>query len=139
LKGNKVCALTNIVLGTAEEQVIIMAPYSPDGSDGPWELKEVARVNGHAFDIRVSSFGRNGRIHGVELGSRRSPSVRIFNFQTFVATRSEQEIRTLVESLPFLRNCVGTARRCMSGGDERVKFLRGIGAMNALLRPSVAS
>ena len=138
MKGNKVCALTNIVLGTSEEQVIIMAPYSPDGSDGPWELKEVARVNGHAFNIRVSCFGRHGRIPGIELGNRRSPSIRIFNFQTFVVTRSEQEIKTLVGSLPFLRNCVGTARRCMTGGDERVKFLRGIGSMNALLRPSVA-
>ena len=47
MKGNKVCALTNIVLGTSEEQVIIMAPYSPDGSDGPWELKEVAREAEH--------------------------------------------------------------------------------------------
>lgn len=135
---NKVCALTNIALGVSERQVIIMAPYSPDGQDGQWELREVARVSGEAFDASVASFGRNGRIAGIEPLGQRTSSIRVFNFQTFVATRSEQEIQTLVGRLPFLRHCVGTARRCMTGGDERVKFLRGIGSMNALLRPSVA-
>ncbi|MBI5022889.1 MAG: hypothetical protein HZC05_01840 [Candidatus Magasanikbacteria bacterium] len=139
MKGNKVCALTNIALGVSEEQVIIMVPYSPDGSDGPWELKEVARISGSAFNSRVSSFGRNGRIPGIELGSRKSPSIRVFNFQTFAATRPEQDVHQLTERLPFLKRYISDVRRCMSGGDERVKFLRGIGSMNALLRPSVAS
>lgn len=135
---SKVCALTNIVLGISERQVIIMAPYLPDGPDGPWELREVARVSGGVFDTSVASFGRDGRITGMEPFGRRTSSIRVFNFQTFVATRSEQDVQTLVERLPFLRYCVGTARRCMTDGDERVEFLRGTGSMNALLRPSIA-
>lgn len=135
---SKVCALTNIALGVSERQVIIMAPYSPDGPDGPWELREVARVRGEAFDASVAGFGRNGRIAGMEPLGRRTSSIRVFNFQTFVAAKSEQDVKTLVGRLPFLRRCVGTARCCMTGGDERIKFLRGIGSMNALLRTSAA-
>jgi hypothetical protein len=138
-KKRRFCVLTHVTLGVGEKQVIIITPRSR-GKDGPWELEEVARINGDIFDALAANLGyRHGRITGIESCGNGRPSVmRIFNFQTFVATEPPRNVRRLIAGMPFLAPYVRRARRCMTGGDEQLNFLRGTGSMNALLRPSVA-
>lgn len=136
LKARHICALSNVAIGISERQVVVMTPRSK-GKDGPWELEEIARINGDSFDALAANLGyRNGRIVGIEsCGKGRSSVVRIFNFQTFVATEPPRNVRKLIAGLPFLARHVRRARRCMTGGDEQLNFLRGTGSTRALWRP----
>ena len=131
------CALTNIRLGIAERQVVVVAPCSVSGRDGRWELREVARVNGDIFDAVAARLGyEGGRITGIEAGGRVWPAVvRRFYFQTFVAVEPLEKTTKLVAGLPFLASYVQDTRRCMTGGDEWMRFLRGTGSTRAL-RPA---
>lgn len=135
LKARHICALSNVAIGISERQVVVVTPRSK-GIDGPWELEEIARVNGDTFDSIATNLGyRNGRIVGIESCGKGRPSVvRIFNFQTFVATEPPRNVRKLIVGLPFLARHVRRARRCMTGGDEQRNFLRGTGSTRALWR-----
>ena len=135
-----ICALSHVALGVSERQVVVMTPRSK-GKDGPWELKEIARINGDTFDALATNLGYiGGRITGIESCGKGRPSiVRIFNFQTFVATEPPRNVRKLIAGLPFLAPYVRRARRCMTGGDEQLNFLRGTGSTRALWRPVLSS
>lgn len=123
-------------MGVSERQVAVVVPTSPSGQEGPWELEEIARVNGDSFDAVMAKLGYdNGRIPGIEP----SPSgkvwpsvVRRFHFQTFVAIQPQENVRQLVADLPFLAPFVQSTRRCISGGDEQRNLLRGCGSTRAL-------
>lgn len=132
----RVCALTHLTLGIAERHVVVMVPVSTSGQEGPWELEEIAYVRSDIFDAVIAEFGyEGGRIPGIEPSSSGKvwPSiVRRFHFQTFVATRPEEDVRRLVTGLPFLMPHLQTARRCMTGGDEQRNLLRGTGSTRAL-------
>ncbi|MEK7189793.1 MAG: hypothetical protein AAB666_02325 [Patescibacteria group bacterium] len=136
MKERHICALTHVVLGVSERHVVVMTPRSR-GKDGPWELEEIARINGDTFDALAANLGyTGGRITGIESCGKSRPSVvRIFNFQTFVATEPPRNVKKLIAGLPFLAPYVRRARRCMTGGDEQRNFLRGTGSTRALWRP----